>query len=131
MDGPESYVRITKEVLDGVDIRKELFAKERPVFTKTRDDMPTIYGLDSSVSNCIIADGCVIEGTVKNSVLFRGVRIGAGAVVKDSIIMQDSYIGSNTDVEYVTVDKRVKVGSGKTLKGTAIYPIYIRKNAEV
>ena len=73
----------------------------------------------------------MIEGTVKNSVLFRGVRIGAGAVVKDSIIMQDSYIGSNTDVEYVTVDKRVKVGSGKTLKGTAIYPIYIRKNAEV
>ena len=131
MDGPESYARITREVLNNLQIRKELFAKERPVFTKTRDDMPTIYGLNSEVKNSLIADGCVIEGTVKNSVLFRGVKVKAGATVENCIVMQDTVIGENTEVEYVTFDKKVTVGSGKSLKGTEIYPIYVRKNSEV
>lgn len=131
MDGPESYVKITNEILSSPEIRRQLFTKERPVFTKTRDDMPTIYGLNSDVANSLIADGCVIDGTVKNSVLFRGVKVKAGAVVENAIIMQDSVIGEGATVEYTTLDKRVNVGNGKTLKGTAVYPIYVRKNAEV
>lgn len=131
MDGPESYVRITREVLESPEIRREIFCKERPVFTKTRDDMPTIYGLDSVVKNSIIADGCVIEGTVRNSVLFRGAKIGPGAVVENSIVMQDAIIGEGAEIQYVTLDKKVTVGSYKTLKGTEIYPIYVRKNSEV
>ncbi len=131
MDSPESYVRITREVLDNAQIRRELFSKERPIFTKTRDDMPTIYGLNSQVHNSIIADGCVIDGTVRNSVLFRGAKIGAGAVVENAIVMQDAVISENAEIRYVTLDKKVTVGSYKTLKGTEIYPIYIRKNSEV
>lgn len=131
MDGPESYARITNEVLSNANVRRQLFAKERPIFTKTRDDMPTIYGLDSQVNNSLIADGCTIEGTVKNSVLFRGVKVSAGAVVENAIIMQDSIIGDSATIEYATLDKKVSVGAGKTLRGTAVYPIYVRKNAEV
>lgn len=131
MDGTESYARITKEVLSNPTARAELFCKERPVFTKTRDDMPTIYGLESLVQNSVIADGCVIEGTVKNSILFRGVRIEKGAVVENSIVMQDAVVGKSADIDYVTLDKKVKVGDGKTLKGTSVYPIYVRKGAEV
>jgi glucose-1-phosphate adenylyltransferase len=131
MDGRDSYVRATTEILNCPKVRTELFCKERPVFTKTRDDMPTIYGLESLVKNSIIADGCVIEGTVRNSVLFRGVKVEKGAVVENSIVMQDSVIGEGADIEYVTLDKRVTVGDGKTLKGTEIYPIYVRKNSEV
>lgn len=131
MDGPESYARITREVLASAEIRRQLFNKERPVFTKTRDDMPTIYGLDSEVKNSLIGDGCVIEGTVRNSVVFRGTKIGAGAIVENCIVMQDSVIEEHADVEYVTLDKKVKVGAYKTLKGTEIYPIYVRKNSEV
>ncbi len=131
MDSPESYVRITHEVLSSPDVRRELFCKERPVFTKTRDDMPTIYGLDCKVHNSIIADGCVIEGTVRNSVLFRGAKVGAGAVVENCIVMQDAVINENAEIKYVTLDKKVTVGAYKTLKGTEIYPIYIRKNSEV
>ncbi len=131
MDGPDSYVRITREVLSSADVRRELFCKERPVFTKTRDDMPTIYGLDSNVKNSIVADGCVIEGTVINSVLFRGAKIGAGAVVENCIVMQDAVIGENAEIKYVTLDKKVTVGAYKTLNGSEIYPIYIRKNSMV
>lgn len=131
MDGPESYVRITNEVINDPSIRRSLFNNNRPVFTKTRDDMPTVYGLQSEVKNSLIADGCVIEGTVKNSVIFRGVKISSGAVVENSIVMQDSVIGEGAIIEYVTLDKKVSVGSGKTLKGTEVYPIYVRKRAEV
>ncbi len=131
MDSPESYARITHEVLCNPSVRRELFAKERPVFTKTRDDMPTKYGLESEVKNSLIADGCVIEGTVRNSVLFRGVKVGAGAVVENAIVMQDTVIGKNADIQYVTLDKKVSVGEGKSLKGTDTYHIYVRKNSAV
>ncbi len=131
MDGPESYARITREVLSSAEVRRQLFNKERPVFTKTRDDMPTIYGLKSEVKNSIIGDGCVIEGTVKNSVIFRGAKIGPGAIVENCIVMQDSEIGDNAEIRYVTLDKKVKVGAYKTLNGSEIYPIYVRKNSEV
>ncbi len=131
MDSPETYVKATQDVVNNPEVRRQLFCKKHPVFTKTRDDMPTVYGLDSEVTNCIIADGCVIEGTVKNSVLFRGVKVGKGTVIKDSIIMQDAVIGDNVDLQCVTLDKKVKVNTGKTLRGTSTYPIYVRKNAIV
>ncbi len=131
MDSPVTYAKVTADVLSKPEIRRQLFCKERPVFTKTRDDMPTIYGLDSEVKNSLIADGCVIEGTVKNSVLFRGVKIGKGAIVENCIVMQDSSIEANSDLQYVTLDKKVTVTQGRTLRGTETYPIYVRKKAEV
>lgn len=131
MDSPETYAKVTAEVLNDPEVRRQLFCKDRPVFTKTRDDMPTIYGLDSEVKNSLIADGCVIEGTVKNSVLFRGVKVGKGTVIENCIIMQDSVIEANADLQYVTLDKKVKITVGKTLRGTETYPIYVRKKAEV
>lgn len=131
VDSPESYVRITSEILSNPEARAQLFCKERPVFTKTRDDMPTVYGLDSEVKNCLIADGCIINGTVKNSVLFRGVKIGKNAVIENCIIMQDAVIEDEVGLQYVTLDKKVAVSRGKTLRGTSTYPIYVRKNAKV
>lgn len=131
IDSPESYVKITSEIINDPKIRTQLFCKDRPVFTKTRDDMPTVYGLDSEVKNCLIADGCIIDGTVKNSVLFRGVKIGKNTVVENCIIMQDTVIEDEVDLQYVTLDKKVHVSRGKTLRGTSTYPIYVRKNAKV
>ncbi len=131
MDSPETYVKATKDVVNCPEARRQLFCKRHPIFTKTRDDMPTVYGLDSDVKNSIIADGCVIKGTVKNSVLFRGVKVGKGTVIEDSIIMQDAVIEDNVDLKCVTLDKKVIVNTGKTLRGASTYPIYVRKNAKV
>jgi glucose-1-phosphate adenylyltransferase len=111
--------------------RQDLFSAESPVYTKVRNDMPVVYGINSCCKNSLVADGCQIEGTVKNSVLFRGVKVQKGAVVENSIIMQDVVVDENAHLEYVTVDKKVQVGVGKTLIGSEIYPIYVRKNAKV
>ena len=60
------------------DVRRELFGTH-PVYTKTRDEVPAIYRSGAEVKNSLVADGCVIEGTVENCVLFRGVHVGRGA----------------------------------------------------
>lgn len=114
MDSVKSYFDASMLMLDGKK-RNELFLKERPVYTKTHDRMPTRYGVDSVVENSLVADGCVIEGTVENCILFRGVRIDAGAVVKNSIIMQNSSVEKGAELNYVIVDKDATVTEGVKL----------------
>ena len=109
------------------DVRKELFATN-PVYTKTRDDAPALYRSEAEVKNSLIADGCVIEGTVESCVLVRGVHIGRGAKVKDCIIMQDSYIEEDVEMENVILDKAVTVRAHGRLIGQVQYPIVIGKN---
>ena len=117
MNGNDSYHTANMDLLK-MDVRKQVFNKERPVFTKTRDDMPTRYGIDAKVNNCVIGDGCVIDGTVKNSVLFRGVKVAKGAVVENSILMQETCVGKDAVLDYVIADKNAVIGDGMTLKGT-------------
>ena len=74
------------------------------------------------------ADGCIIEGEVENCVLFRGVKIKKGAVVKNSILMQDTVVESAAHVEYVITDKNVTITSGKDVKGAKSYPFYVAKH---
>ncbi len=131
IDSPETYVRVHNELLESRDVRLQVFNRERPVFTKTRDDMPTRYGLDSHVTGSIIADGCLIEGIVKNSVIFRGVKIGKGAVVENCIIMQDTVVGDNSKLKYITIDKDVVLSEGTDLVGLPTYYLYVPKAKEV
>ena len=109
------------------DVRKELFGTH-PVYTKTRDDAPALYRSGAEVKNSLVADGCVIEGSVENCVLFRGVHVGRGAKLKDCIIMQDSYIEEDVEMEDVILDKAVTVRAHGRLIGQRQYPIVIGKN---
>ena len=109
------------------EVRKALFGAN-PVFTKTRDSVPTIYRGDAVINNSLIADGCVIEGEVENCVLFRGVRVGKGAKLKNCVIMQDSYIEDDVELENVIFDKEVTIRSHGRLIGQKQYPIVIGKN---
>lgn len=122
----QSFYDVNMELLEKEN-RRQLFTSERPVYTKVRDDMPTIYGLGSDVKNSLIADGCTIEGTVENSILFRGVHVGKGAVVRNAILMQGSMIGENAQVCCVVMDKSGVLKPGKTLCGDRTFPIYIGK----
>lgn len=128
--GMSSYFEANMDLLS-LDVRNELFTKERPVFTKVRDQVPTKYGLSSKVENSLIADGCVINGEVYDSVIFRGVKIGKGAVIRNSIIMQDSYIGENAHLDYVVADKDVLIKDARTLSGYATYPLYVTKGSMI
>ncbi len=96
-----------------------------PIYTRIRDDNPTRYIGKSRVKNSMLADGCVIEGEVENCVLFRGVKIGRGAVVKNCILMQDTRIMSNVEMEYVITDKEVTISTGKELKGNDTFPVFV------
>ena len=126
IESMESYFKTNMELLN-MDNCDDLFNADRPIYTKVRDDMPAIYGLGSSVKNSLIADGCIIDGTVENSILFRGVRVEKGAVVKNSIIMQDGFVAQNASLNCVVVDKSVVITPNKTLSGAESYPVYIGK----
>lgn len=125
-----SYFEANMTLMDP-KVRAELFNPNRPIYTKVRDDMPARYGLGASVSNSIIADGCVIEGTVENCVLFRGVKVGKGAKLENCVVMQDSVIGDNCRLNYVVVDKDVEIKDERSLMGFQSYPVYISKGAIV
>ncbi|MCD7884455.1 MAG: glucose-1-phosphate adenylyltransferase subunit GlgD, partial [Lachnospiraceae bacterium] len=85
----------------------------------------------AKASNVMCADGCVIEGEVENSVLFRGVRVEKGAVVKNCVLMQDTVVGAGAHIEYVITDKNVKFGAGKEMKGTDSFPVNVAKGHTV
>ena len=114
-----------------LDNRSKLFVENRPVYTKVRDNPPTKFAIGSSVKNSLIGDGCIIEGTVENSVLFRGVKVGKGAVVKNSILMQDTVIGNKCDINYVITDKIVKISDMRLLTGSQNYPLFLGKGAVI
>ena len=98
-----------------------------PIYTKIRDDNPTRYIEGAKAKNIMAADGCVIEGEVENSILFRGVKIAKGAVVKNCVLMQDTVIGEGAHVEYLITDKNVTISAGKDVKGSDTYPFYVFK----
>ncbi|MDD7669013.1 MAG: glucose-1-phosphate adenylyltransferase subunit GlgD [Agathobacter sp.] len=101
------------------------------IYTKIRDDNPTRYINGAKAKNVMVADGCVIEGEVENSVLFRGVKIGKGAKVKNCVLMQDTVIEDNASVEYVITDKNVTISEGKSLTGNDTFQVYVAKGQVV
>lgn len=127
LDGTKAYYNASMALLDK-DVRRQLFGTGRPVFTKTRDDMPTRYGTKANVKNSIIADGCVINGTVKNSVLFRGVTVEKDAVVENCILMQETAVGAAADINNVISDKNAVIGENMVLKGTPANCVFVKKN---
>lgn len=125
-----SYFEANMALLDP-GVRAQLFDASRPIYTKVRDDMPARYGLGASVSDSLIADGCVIEGEVQGSVLFRGVHVGRNAVVKNCVVLQDSTVGANSRLNYVIADKKVRIQEERSLQGFESYPVYIAKGSVV
>ena len=97
------------------------------IYTKIRDDNPTRYIKGAKAKNIMAADGCIIEGEVENSVLFRGVRVGKGAKVNNCVLMQDTVIEPGVNVEYIISDKNVTITADKEIKGTDSFPVYVAK----
>ena len=100
---------------------------ENPIYTKIKDSVPVQYCDGCKVKNSIIADGCKIEGTVENSIISRGVRIGKGTVVKNSIVMQNTEIMQNVVLDHVILDKDVIVRENRQLIGHETYPVLVEK----
>ena len=108
------------------DVRDELFGA-RDIYTKVRDSAPSKYCDGAVVKNSLISDGCVIEGTVENSILFRGVKVGKGSVIKNSVIMQKTVVGSNVELDCVITDKNVVIRDRRHLAGCEELPYFVGK----
>ena len=122
----KSYFNENMKMLDDANV-DALFSAGNPIYTKIRDDNPARYINGSKVSNIMAADGCIIEGEVENSILFRGVKVGKGAWVKNCVLMQDTVIEADAGVEYVVTDKNATITRGKIIKGTVTFPVYVAK----
>ena len=121
----KSYFDENMKLLD--DYNLDALFSGPSIYTKIRDDNPTRYIEGAKVQNVMVADGCVIEGEVENSVIFRGVKIAKGAKVKNCILMQDTVVEAGANVEYLITDKNVTITAGKEMKGTDTFPVYISK----
>ena len=126
-----SYFSVSMKLLES-GTRKELFSNSaRPIYTKVRNSPPTVYTGEASAKGCYIADGCVIEGQVENSILFRGVRIGKGSIVKNSVLLQDTRVGENVSLNCVITDKNVEIHDRRVLSGHESIPFFLSKGTEV
>ncbi|QFT90325.1 Glycogen biosynthesis protein GlgD [Bacillus sp. THAF10] len=128
IDSLESYYKHSLELLNPT-VWKQVFVKENPVFTKVKDEPPTSYSKDAYVKNSMIANGAIIEGHVENSIIFRGVKIAKGTVIKNSIVMQKGVIGEKCVLDSVILDKDVRVEANAILTGTKVAPYLVKKGS--
>ena len=122
----EEYFRNSLALIDS-QTRHDLFGYNHPVYTRVRDRVPTYYGESCDINNCVVADGCMLEGEVENSILFRNVTVGEGAEVENCVIMNDTSIGEGAELKYVILDKDVTVRPGAKLYGTPSNPIIVKR----
>jgi glucose-1-phosphate adenylyltransferase len=126
IDSLTSYYQTSLDLLQPT-VWKQVFTQNEPIFTKVKDEPPTRYKKGSKVTNSMIANGCMIEGEVENSIIFRAVKIGKGSIVRNSIIMQKCQIEENCVLDGVILDKDVTVGNGVNLTGTTESPYVVKK----
>ena len=124
----DSYYKANMDMLD-LKTTKELFFNNGLIYTKVKDEAPTKYAENCNVSNCLIANGSIIEGDIQNSIISRRVKIHKGAQVKNCIIMQNCVIGEDTKLTNIIIDKNVTIENGTELKGDKEFPLIIEKKA--
>ena len=125
-----SYYETSMEMLKP-EVMNGIFPEERPIYTKERSEVSTRYGENAKVRNCMVADGCIIEGEIENCVIFRGVHVGKGAKLRNCVIMQDSVVEDNASLTSVIADKDCRFTAGCTLSGSDRLPIPVPKGAVV
>ena len=130
IDSINTYFMHSMELLDA-SAAKDLYNMSHPIYTKVKDEIATKYGEYANVHNVMMADGCTIDGTVENSIVFRGVTVERGAVVKNSILMQGVTVRAGAALDHAILDKNVTVNAGRILTGYEGIPLVFRKNLTV
>ena len=126
----EQYYQANMDMLSGEN-RHALFTAARPVRTRSHEEVSTYYGESAYSRNSLVADNCIIEGTVENSIVFSGVHVGKGAVVKNSILMRGTRVGAWCDMNYVIADKSCSVTPGTTVAGSPRLPYILPKESKI
>ena len=123
----ESYYRTNMDFLKP-EIRNYFFKQEPFIKTKIDDLPPAKYNPGAVVKNSLVASGCIINGVVENSILFKDVFVGNGCVIKNSVILNDVYIGDNTRIENCIVESRDTIRADSEFCGDGDVKIVVEKN---
>lgn len=130
MDSLAHFMEYSFELLDEGP-SSDLFKDNWPIYTKTHDSVPTLYGPKSSVKNSFVANGAKVFGKVSGSIISRGVVIEEGAKVSNSIILTETYIGKGVNLDHVVIDKYSNISTPVTLAGTKEQPLYFKQGAKL
>ncbi len=126
----EQYYNASMDMLCS-EKRHQIFPADRPVRTKTHEEVSTYFGEHAVSKNSLVADNCIIEGEIENCIVFSGCRIGAGTKVKNSIIMRGVAIGENAELSYIISDKYASFSDRTVLTGNAKLPTVVRKGSVI
>lgn len=130
VDSINAFYRLNMALLDE-ETRLQLLYEPNSVYTKVKDEPSTQYREGSSASNCLVADGCIIDGQISDSVLFRSVTVGKGAIVKGCVLMQGVQVQPGAVLEHVIVDKSAVIKENRKLAGQSDYPMVISKSSVI
>ena len=130
IDSIQGYYERSMELLKS-DIRAELFCPERPIYAKENDASSTYIDPSGECVNSLIADGCDIQGSVRNSIIFRGVKVEKGAQVDGCILFKSTVVKKDAVLKHVIADKYVTINEGRTLMGHEHYPMVLGRGSEV
>ncbi|MFC4651486.1 glucose-1-phosphate adenylyltransferase subunit GlgD [Lactococcus nasutitermitis] len=117
-------------MLDTANFTSLLYSSQ-PVLTKIKNEVPTFFSEESNVVNSQLGSGCVVEGTVKNSLISRASTVEKGAVIENSLLFTDSEVKENSNIKYAIIDKHVVIENGVSVIGTAEKPVVIPKGTIV
>lgn len=125
-----AYYKSSMDMLDKAN-RVQLFPVDRPVRTRNIEGVSTYYAEDAVSENSLVADNCIIEGSIKNCIVFSGARIAKGAKLENCIIMRGCEVGEGTQLKYVIADKRAHFAPGLNLVGSDRLPLVVPKGSAI
>lgn len=126
----EAYYKASMDMLKP-ELRRQLFPAGRPVRTKTHEEVSTYYGENAVSRNSLVADNCMIEGSIDNCIVFSGARIERGAKLRNCIIMRGGIVGEGAELDCVIADKYCSFSAGTVLTGNAKLPMVVPKGSRI
>lgn len=126
----EAYYKASMDMLRP-EYRRQIFPADRPVRTKVHEEVSTYYGESAVSRNSLVADNCMIEGSVENCIIFSGARIERGARLRDCIIMRGGIVGEGAVLDCVIADKYCSFSAGTVLTGNARLPMVVPKGSRI
>lgn len=124
----QSYFECSMDLLT-CDVNSELFKQERKVYTKSKDNHPTVYGKEAEVKKALVASGAIVNGKIEDSIVFRNATIHKGAKIKNSVIMQGAVVEEDAVVVNAILDKNAVVKKGEFITSTTKEPILVQKRS--
>ncbi len=126
----EQYYNASMDMLCA-DKRHQIFPADRPVRTKSHEEVSSYFGEHAVCKNSLVADNCIIEGEIDNCIVFSGCRIGSNTKLKNCIVMRGVTVGEHAELSYIVADKYASFSDRTVLTGSAKLPTVVPKKTKI